>query len=306
MKTDTAVIGTVFVDCKGFAAYRYDPLGRNVGKVKFIHGGVGRNVAENLATAGLPVTFVSSVDDNALGHEILQRLNDKGADTRYTESAEAAGMGIWLAVMDQNGELASSISQMPDLTILEKTIDEFGDEIISRTGSVVLELDLNEKISGKVLELAKKYSKPVYGITGNMEVVLKNREFLRNMECYICNDVEAGRLFERDLTAFGAEDMLDVLVKGASRLGVTSMVITMGEKGSVYYDARAREKGCCPALPTDVVDSSGAGDAFFSGTVVGLIHGLTLAEAVEYGTHLASWTIQVEAPTCESFPGKNL
>lgn len=306
MKTDTAVIGTVFVDCKGFAAYRYDPLGRNIGSVKFIHGGVGRNVAENLATAGLPVTFLSSVDDNALGREIIQRLNDKGVDTSHTETAEAAGMGIWLAVMDQDGELVSSISQMPNLAILEETIDKSGDEIISRTGSVVLELDLNEHISGRVLELARKHSKSVYGITGNMEVILKNKNFLRNMECYICNDIEAGRLFEKDLTKLGPDDMLDVLTRGAGELGVTSMVITMGEKGSVYYDARAREKGFCPAIPTKVVDSSGAGDAFFSGTVVGLIHGLTLAEAVKYGTHLASWTIQVEAPTCETFPGKQI
>ena len=45
MPAETVVFGTVFMDCKGFAAYRYDPLGRNVGSVRFIHGGVGRNFA---------------------------------------------------------------------------------------------------------------------------------------------------------------------------------------------------------------------------------------------------------------------
>ena len=44
-KETIAVIGTVFVDIKGFADAHYDPAGRNVGKIKLVHGGVGRNVA---------------------------------------------------------------------------------------------------------------------------------------------------------------------------------------------------------------------------------------------------------------------
>ena len=54
MPAETVVFGTVFMDCKGFAAYRYDPLGRNVGSVRFIHGGVGRNVA---VSSGKSVTI---------------------------------------------------------------------------------------------------------------------------------------------------------------------------------------------------------------------------------------------------------
>ena len=73
MQAGTVVFGTVFMDCKGFAANRYDPLGRNVGTVRFIHGGVGRNVAENLALAGSSPVFVSSVDEGGLGGEVLAR-----------------------------------------------------------------------------------------------------------------------------------------------------------------------------------------------------------------------------------------
>ena len=138
MHSGTAVFGTVFMDCKGFAAGRYDPLGRNVGTVRFIHGGVGRNVAENLALAGAAPVFVSSVDAGGLGDEVLARLADEGVDVSRVRRAASSGMGIWLAVMDERGELASSISQMPDLSIIESIIREEGEVIVRAEDSVFL------------------------------------------------------------------------------------------------------------------------------------------------------------------------
>ena len=54
-----AVFGSVFVDIKGFPFGKYLPTGRNVGDVKIVHGGVCRNVAEDLANVGAQVSFVT-------------------------------------------------------------------------------------------------------------------------------------------------------------------------------------------------------------------------------------------------------
>ena len=302
MHSGTVVFGTVFMDCKGFAANRYDPLGRNVGSVRFIHGGVGRNVAENLALAGSTPVFVSSVDAGGLGEEVLARLSAEGVDVSRVRRAEASGMGIWLAVMDERGELASSISQMPDLSIMEAIIREEGEEIIHGAESVILEIDLNDFISGEVLRLARKYSKKVYGITGNMEVVLRNRHFLRELECYICNETEAGRLFGAPVPAGEPERVLETLVNYVDAERLKSMIVTFGGAGSVFYDGAERNGGFCPSLPTEVRDTSGAGDAYFSGTVEAMIRGIPLGDAVMYGTKLASWTIREEGPTCRTLP----
>lgn len=302
MYSGTVVFGTVFMDCKGFAANRYDPLGRNVGSVRFIHGGVGRNVAENLALMGSSPVFVSSADAGGLGDEILARLAGEGVDVSRVRRAASHGMGIWLAVMDERGELASSISQMPDLSIMEAIIREEGEEIIRGAESVILEVDLNDFISGEVLRLARKYSKKVYGITGNMEVVLRNRQFLREFECYICNETEAGRLFGAPVPADEPERVLDMLVSYVDAESLKSMVVTLGGAGSVFYDGAERNGGFCPSIPTAVRDTSGAGDAYFSGTVEAMIRGIPLGDAVVYGTKLASWTIGEEGPTCRALP----
>ena len=121
MAAHIIVVGTVFVDCKGFSAVRYDPHGRNVGSVKFVHGGVGRNVAENIGRLGLPTSLVSSVDKGSIGNDVVERLTASGVGASYLARTDTGGMGMWLAVMDENGELAGSISQMPDLQGMENS-----------------------------------------------------------------------------------------------------------------------------------------------------------------------------------------
>ena len=60
------VIGAVFVDIKGFPEDVYVPEGRNAGRIEYIHGGVTRNVVEDIANVELRPTYVSIVDTSAL------------------------------------------------------------------------------------------------------------------------------------------------------------------------------------------------------------------------------------------------
>jgi pseudouridine kinase len=297
MSSFVTVIGTVFVDCKGFSSNGYIPTGRNLGSIQFVHGGVGRNVAENLANLELATSFISTVENSGLGEEIMQRLVQHNIHTGYMGRV-SQGMGMWLAILDEKGDLAGSISQMPDLAQFETIINTAGKDIIKNSSHVVLELDLNEKISASVLATAAEQGKPVFGIPGNLDVILSNKSMLRQLECFICNDIEAGRLFEKETKGWEQQNWIDELQLYATDSGIRSMVVTLGEKGSVYYDARTGESGYQPVFPVQLVDSSGAGDAFFSGTVMGLVRGLPLKEAVVCGTKVAAWTIESKENNC--------
>ena len=102
------VIGNVFVDIKGFSQDRYIPAGRNAGDVMTVHGGVGRNVAEDIANVELRPSFVSLVDDNAQGEEVVKKLNAHKVNTDYVISVPD-GMGIWLAIFNESGDVVASI-----------------------------------------------------------------------------------------------------------------------------------------------------------------------------------------------------
>ena len=65
------VIGTSFVDLKGFPDNVYIPKGRNAGRVEIIHGGVGRNVVEDIANVELEPKFVSLIDKSEMGKAVI-------------------------------------------------------------------------------------------------------------------------------------------------------------------------------------------------------------------------------------------
>ena len=285
------VIGAVFVDVKGFSFGTYVPEGTNIGDVQIVPGGVCRNVAENLAKLGLPAQFVSMVDDTAMGRDVRDGLAGMGIDVTHVIPAER-GMGVWMAILDEHGDLRGSISRQPDFSTLERFLNEEGEALIARTDGVVLELDMNPAIADIVMRLAVKHEKPIYVVVGNMGVISRHPEYLRRVACFICNEIEAGRLFGRNLDGLDPAAMLRFLPGAADGAGIPSMIVTMGSRGAVYYDSRTREAGICPALPCRLIDSTGAGDAFLSGAVMALTRGLPLSVAVRAGAKLASLVIQ--------------
>ncbi len=294
----TVVIGTTFVDIKGFSKNTYDPQGRNLGEVKFVHGGVGRNIVENFANVGMPVSYVGMLEDSAIGLEVTQHLREIGADLSYAVKVPDHGIGMWLAILDEKGDLAGSISRLPDFRQLEAHVKAHGEEIVRQAEAVALEVDLNEQVAETAVNLAKQYGKDVYAIVGNLSVVLARKDLIRQTKCFICNDIEATKYFGKDILGHTGAEVRDWLPEAAKKEGLQSVVVTMGEQGAVYYEQGAQSAGICPPCPTKVVDTTGAGDAFFSGTVMGLVRGATLAEASGYGARLASATISREENSC--------
>ena len=298
------VVGAVFVDVKGFPEDLYLPTGRNAGSIEFVHGGVGRNVAEDIANVELRPTFVSVVDDSAQGTEVIRKLQKHKVNTDYIR-AVPNGMGMWLAVFDASGDLAGSISQRPDLSAIETILDERGDEIFQNADSVVIEADVGKGIVKRTLELAEKYGKPVYGVVGNMSIASERRDFLQRMDCFVCNQAEAGILFVKDYGDMPPEELCEDVASCLASANIPSIVVTMGSKGAVYA-SRNGEKGYFPAEHVKVRDTTGAGDAFCAGVAVGLTYHKSMREAVEIGTRLAASVIKVSENTCPRFRPREL
>ena len=87
------VVGNVFVDIKGFPDDLYIPTGRNAGRVEIVHGGVGRNVVEDIANVELRPIFVSMVDDSAEGESVLRKLKNHKVNTDYIRKDLVIGSG---------------------------------------------------------------------------------------------------------------------------------------------------------------------------------------------------------------------
>lgn len=293
------VIGAVFVDIKGFPDEAYIPDGRNAGHIEYIHGGVSRNVAEDIANVELRPTFVSIVDNTPMGEDVVNKLKRHKVNCDYILSIPS-GMGTWLAVFDTNGDLAGSISQRPNLMPILDLLEEKGDEIFANADSIVLEVDMDKEIVKKAFQLAEKHNKKIYSIVSNMTIAAQRRDFIQRFDCFICNQLEAGILFADDYSNKTALELQDILSEKIIRAHIPAMIVTMGADGAVYADIHGN-KGHVPARKVNVIDTTGAGDAFCSGVVAGLTYGKTLPEAVEIGSYLAASVITTSDNVCPRF-----
>ena len=298
------VIGAVFVDIKGYPEGQFIPNGRNAGRVEQVHGGVGRNVAEDIANCELRPTFVSLVDESGAGQDVIRKLQNHKVNTEYIR-ATRDGMGTWLAVFDNDGDVCASISKRPELLPIADILDEHGDEIFSNADSIIIEICVDKEIVKRTFKLAKKYNKKVFSVVANMSIALERRDFLKSIDCFVCNIQEAGILFSDDYTDKTAEEMVDIISEKVIAAQIPSMIVTMGGDGAVYADMLG-DKGFCPARKVAVKDTTGAGDAFCAGVSIGLTYGKTLAQACEIGAHLAASVIVTSESVCPRFLPREL
>ena len=293
------VIGTTFVDVKGYPLGKYIPTGRNAGRVIEAHGGVARNIAEDIANVGLAPTLVSMVDESGLSDDLVNRLARRGCNTSYIGRAEN-GLGMWLAIFDETGDVAGSISRRPDTSEIERILVDKGDEIISQAKSVCIEFDIDAPILERTLDLAQRHGKKVYSPVTNMAIARERRDLLEKVSCLVCNQQEAGLLFSSEFDDATPEEVRAALPEKLAQIGLRSTVVTMGAQGCVFAQMSG-QSGWHPAHAVEVADTTGAGDAFFAGIAIGLTHGKGLEDSCAIGAKLAASTIASEENVCDRF-----
>lgn len=293
------VIGTVFVDIKGYPFDKYVPTGRNSGDVQYFHGGVARNIVEDIANVELRPIFVSTVDETGTGIDVINKLKNHKVDTSYMRATKD-GMGAWLVIFNNDGDVAGSISKRFSTQGIYEILMENGDEIFAKADCALLEIDMDKNVVKRTYELAKKYNVPVYAVVSNMNIAVERRENLVAADCLVCNELEAGIFFSENYHDKTPEEMVDIIHSKVQQAGLKAMVITMGPNGAVYANNKG-EYGYCPALKVEVKDTTGAGDSFFAGVCIGLNYGKTLGEACEIGSRLAASVISTTDNVCPRF-----
>ncbi len=295
MQPKIAVIGTVFVDYKGFAPKSYLPQGRNIGEIEIVPGGVARNVAVNMKQLGCDVWFSGCINDDNAGELLKAKLDDHKINLEHLAIVDGGGTGAWLAILAHDGALIGSVSQMPDTSAMHKAIVPILPELFKKIDFVALEVDLSDEIVKEIVAQSKKDNVKIYALPGNLSVIKNNYGFFADMECFICNDTEANILFNTDLNSPGK--ILQEATVFAREQKLKNFVVTLGEQGALFVDHNG-QSGHQKAYKTKVVDSTGAGDSFFSATVSALLYGKSLKQAVDIGAKVASVVIAHKESDC--------
>lgn len=283
------VIGTIYVDIKGHARTPFMPDGRNAGFVEYVHGGVGRNIAEDLAALGDSPVFVSLVEPGGTGDAIVSHLERVGVSTRFVDRVEH-GSGTWLAIFDDRGDVFSSVSARADVSPLAGVIEAHHADIFPQADYVILEIDMDRETIQTVFDYARRYGKKVCCAVALMGDALDKTDFIREADLFICNQQEAGMLVGKNLADCEPAEILGEAKRYIAESNLKNLVVTMADKGAVFVDAYGNE-GICPAVAATVVDTTGAGDSFCAGLCTALARGLTLEDACDVGAKVAASVI---------------
>jgi len=235
----------------------------NPGFLKESLGGVGRNIAENLARLKVNRTLITVIRSDQGGETIKKSSHDIGLHLEIISSERTP---MYYSVMDENNEDLVSVAVMKEIELLTKIEIEKRLPIILSADLVVIDTNLSEETFAYACKMIQK---PIVVDAISTQKVVKIKKYLHHIHTLKLNAMEAevltGMTFE---TMDDLNDMGDFLIQA----GVKQVLITLGSMGAYYADKdHAMFKN---AMPVQVKNSNGAGDAFIAGAIYAHLHDL--------------------------------
>jgi pseudouridine kinase len=287
------VIGAASVDVKGRAHTELQPGTSVPGDVTVSFGGVGRNVAENLARLGQPTILLSVVGRDPFGAQILERTSSAGVDVSKVIISLDYHSAAYIAVLDEEGSQAFAVDEM-DIMELVTPAHIYGHrKLFKGAAMLVLDANLSPEALASATRIAGRYKVPVALDPTSATLAPKLKDHLVDLAMIMPNVPEAEVLCGHHIPGRKAAMAAAQELVG---LGVEIAIITLAEEGLCY--ATSRESGYLPAIRCEVVDFTGAGDALTAAVVYGLVSGFPIGEAVRLGISAATLTLRCADTVC--------
>jgi pseudouridine kinase len=281
------VIGGASLDIKGRLRRDFIPGTSNAAAIQISVGGVGRNVAENLARLGTSVALISAVCADDFGRAILQQTEAAGVDMSYMLTSCDHRSSSYIAILSPDGNLLAGLDDSAaGRTILPEYIIQQA-AVLRGADMVVIDANVARSTAETILQICEEARVPV-----TLEPVAFGlaERFSQNVGRFFMvtpNELEAEALSGlpvRDVpTAIEAAQKL-------VELGVGVALITLTDGSAVY--ASGDEVGHIPLQPTEIVDPTGAGEALTATVIYGLTNNVPLAESVQLGQIAATVTLK--------------
>ncbi len=290
------VVGSMVMD------YKWYPVGRlsrssdenyPLWRVERRHGGVGRNVAENLARLGVPVIFAGLSENDKLAAEMEARLREAGAHLAMVRVPDS--IGRFDVHLDEAGQLTRSRIRLPgdDLLTWDALISALpglGDAAV-----VVAETGLAGLMQARLRDYTRHRGIRLLGMPTRLADYGPRWPLVREMDILVLNEVEATAMTGLpggDLAAARAQ------VRQIRASGPSTVVLTCGSLGVVAASTQEPEPLYLPARPVACVDDTGAGDALTAALLAALVRAADLATAVTWGLEAARVTVGCPDSTC--------
>lgn len=282
METLISVIGGANVDLSATLADAFIAADSNPGHIDVGYGGVARNIAHNLSLLGARTQLLTIFGGDLFGGLLHDYCKQQGIDVHLSGRESALRSGIYVCINNKGGEMIAAVADTEAIRdITPEWLTKRSGEI-NLSDFIVADTNLTED---SIRWLMENVTAPLFidGVSSTKAHRVVNA--LRKMKLpYLhtlkLNLKEALAVTETATYGEAAQQLLN--------LGVQHVYITLSGEG--VYCRNATEEWLFPALPGEIVNTTGAGDAFLAGVVYAHAKGIDFPQTAQYGLMAARAT----------------
>lgn len=275
------VIGAANIDILGRPQSPLIAGDSNPGKISCSAGGVGRNIADNLARLGTNTRLISVVGNDTYGQLILEQCQQAGIDTQYILQLAQAVTSTYLSVLNEESDLHIAIN---DMAVIERlTVESLmpHDELLKQAKLLIIDTNLPEATLAFLL--THYDSLPIFIDTVSATKANKIKPYLNKAHTLKPNLTEAQTLSG---IKTNTPDELPKLANWFHDQGVQRIFLSLGANGVFYSDNS--DQALLPAITTPIINTNGAGDAFMAGLAHAFMQDWSVNETSRFASAAAS------------------
>ena len=282
------VVGSAVLEISGEAEGRLRSGARQFGTVHRTAGGVARNVAENLARLEIETTFLSAVADDEFGERLIAQSTLAGVDCSHVLRVSQARTATSL-ILRQSPSKATRLDDFKIVDFIDSDYLMEHEWLFENAALIVIDATLNEEALDTLFELAALNDVRVCADPTSPLMAARLIKYISNLYLVVPNASETVALCQLDEPATQRDEAI-YTAQALVNMGADIAVVTLGEQGLAYADSSGG--GYIRAIHTNVVDTSGAGDALSGAVIFGLLNGVPIDEAMRLGVAAASLTFE--------------
>jgi pseudouridine kinase len=274
------VIGGANLDIAGGCTARLIPGDSNPGIVRSSAGGVGRNIAENLARLGLDCSMITAVGEDVGQTLIKESCKENNINTEHFFTYPSHSTGTYLAINNQLGALLAAISDMSIIDELTPDVLTSKLAFMSEHDQWVIEANLAENTINWIAQ--NKNDKPLFVDAVSATKAPKVKGILNKIDVLKVNRDEASAILHDS-----GEDLY--LAEALYKAGVKTVLLSQGPQGAIVFDKDgAIHKG---AVKGTNASDTGAGDALFAGFIAARHFLKNTQDQLEFSIACATFTL---------------
>ena len=279
-----AVVGGMNMDVGGRPDAALIANDSNPGRVRLSPGGVGRNIAHNLALLGVDTRMLTVLGEDLYAQRLAASCAEAGIDLTQSLHLPGESTSTYLYILDERGDMALALSDMAIYRRL--TPEALAPRLPWLNSASVIVLDANIP-SESIVWLCEHARVPVFADPVSVTKADRLADVLPRLHTLKPNRLEAERLTGVAITdEKSARRAADALLKA----GLQRVFLSLGSEGVLAADHRGQV--FLPALDAKVVNATGGGDAFMAGLVWAYLRGESLAGSAWAGLAAAALALE--------------